>query len=138
MIMRSHELSRQDSSPSPQSSEQGGRGLPSEFNYTPPRANHAPDVPFQDAGNYLRTQLNIPPGQPVNLDALPDPPPGERPSQALPVLIKLAIYGSERKKLTLMEIYKAIETRFPYYRDMADKKPWRVCASVCLCGSTLF
>ncbi|KIK02942.1 hypothetical protein K443DRAFT_501856 [Laccaria amethystina LaAM-08-1] len=36
---------------------------------------------------------------------LDDPPPGQKPSQSLPILVKLAIYGSPRKSLTLQEIY---------------------------------
>ncbi|KAF8645859.1 hypothetical protein AX16_007517 [Volvariella volvacea WC 439] len=86
----------------------------------PPTSSVDPPSRFPDAGEYLRGQFNIPPDRPVDLWALPDPQPGERPPHPLPVLIKLAIYGSEKKKLTLKGIYEAIENRFEYYRN--DKK----------------
>ncbi|KAH8922446.1 winged helix DNA-binding domain-containing protein, partial [Atractiella rhizophila] len=38
------------------------------------------------------------------------------PSYPYSVLIRLAILGSPTKKLTLDDIYTAIETRFPFYK----------------------
>jgi len=55
---------------------------------------------------------------------LDDPPPGHKPSQSLPILVKLAIYRSPRKSLTLQEIYQAIEQRFEWYRDPGNKS-WK-------------
>lgn len=78
-------------------------------------------VSAPDTEEYLRQQLDIRPYQPVNLWALPDPPPGQKPSQPLPVLIKLAIHGSPKKKLTLREIYLALEERFVWFRETSDK-----------------
>jgi hypothetical protein len=83
---------------------------------------------YPDAGDYLRRQLSLPPGQPVSLASLDDPPPGQKPSQSLPIMVKLAIYGSPRKRLTLQEIYQAIEQRFEWYRDPGNKS-WKVCDS---------
>lgn len=88
--------------------------------------NDAPTYP--DAGDYLRRQLSLPSGQPVSLAALDDPLPGQKPSQSLPILVKLAIYGSPKKRLTLQEIYQAIEQRFEWYRDPGNKS-WKVCDS---------
>lgn len=82
--------------------------------------------PAPGSEEYLRQQLNIPSYQAVNLWALPDPPHGQRPSQPLPVLIKLAIHGSPKRKLTLREIYLALEERFAWYRENRDDKGWKV------------
>ena len=79
-----------------------------------------------DTEEYLRHQLHIPPFQPVNLWALPDPPAGQRPSQPLPVLIKLAIFGSRNRQLTLREIYAALEERFVWFRENRHDKAWKV------------
>jgi hypothetical protein len=65
---------------------------------------------------YLRDNLDIPPPISVDLNALRDPPPGEKPSEPYPTLIKLAIHGSPNGQLTLQGIQKAIETRFEYFR----------------------
>ena len=64
--------------------------------------------------------------QPINLDVLDDPPPGEKPNYPYPTLIKLAIYGSPRKRLTLQEIYQALETRFEWFKNSTDAA-WKVC-----------
>lgn len=82
-----------------------------------------------DTEEYLRQQLNIPPFTRVDLWALPDPPPGQRPSQPLPVLIKLAIHGSPKHKLTLREIYLALEERFVWFKENRDDKAWKVSCS---------
>ncbi|KAF5382802.1 hypothetical protein D9757_007267 [Collybiopsis confluens] len=79
---------------------------------------------FPDAGPVLRSAFCIPPGVPINLNAIKDPPPGIKPVVPLEELVQLAIYGSSRGKLTLQEIYSAIEDRFEYFRtNKADK--WR-------------
>jgi hypothetical protein len=81
---------------------------------------------FPDAGDYLRQQLNLPPGSTVNLWSVPEPTNGEKPSIPLPMLIKLAIYGSERKRLTLQEIYTAVEQRFTWFREHSNDVAWKV------------
>ncbi|KAK7042093.1 hypothetical protein R3P38DRAFT_2419859, partial [Favolaschia claudopus] len=68
-----------------------------------------------DAGPYLRRQLGIPTPHPINLYALPDPLPGTKPRATLPVLIKLAIYGSAQGMLTLQQICGAIRERFRFF-----------------------
>ncbi|ETW82726.1 hypothetical protein HETIRDRAFT_244448, partial [Heterobasidion irregulare TC 32-1] len=40
-----------------------------------------------------------------------------KPNYPLPTLIKLAIHGSAHQRLTLQEIYGAIEDRFEWYRN---------------------
>ncbi|KAF7375267.1 Winged helix DNA-binding domain-containing protein [Mycena sanguinolenta] len=82
---------------------------------------------FRDAGNHLRTTIGIPPGAPINLWAVTDPPDGSRPGMPLPRLIQLAIYGSKRKILTLQEICSAIAARFQFFReeDRIGRESWR-------------
>ncbi|KAJ6553604.1 hypothetical protein DFH09DRAFT_1318985 [Mycena vulgaris] len=70
-----------------------------------------------DASDYLRSQLNIPPHAAVNLWSVPDPAPGEKPTVPLPLLIKLAIYGSGRVKLTPQEVYSELCSRFKWFRQ---------------------
>lgn len=60
-----------------------------------------------------------------SLYALQDPPPGRAPGYPYQKLIRGAIVGSPRLKLTLAEIYDAIAGRFQYYRDLPDAK-WKV------------
>jgi hypothetical protein len=81
---------------------------------------------FEDAGPYLRETLRIPSYKEVNLSALPDPPEGEKPNQPYPILIKLAIYGSPNKQLTLQEIYTALENRFQWFKVRRNEKAWKV------------
>ncbi|KAJ7886608.1 hypothetical protein B0H14DRAFT_2498507 [Mycena olivaceomarginata] len=80
---------------------------------------------FSDAGEYLRQQLNLPPNTAVNLWALQDSPTGDKPTITLPVLVKLAIYGSPKKRLTLQEIYEEIGQRFVWFRKNMDNKTWK-------------
>lgn len=75
---------------------------------------------------YLRKTLFIPQDVPVNLWALADPPPGVRPNAPYPTLIKLALHGSPRRRLSLQEIYSALENRFEYYATRKDQMAWKV------------
>ena len=84
------------------------------------------DSEMADETEHLRAQLGCPPGAPVGLRALADPPPGEKPNYPLPTLIKLAIYDSPRGRLTLQEIYQALEDRFEWFRQRSDELSWKV------------
>ena len=84
------------------------------------------DSELADETVHLRALLGCPPGAPVGLDALADPLPGEKPNYPLPTLIKLAIYGSPRRRLTLQEIYQALEDRFVWFRQRTDELSWKV------------
>ncbi|KZS88121.1 winged helix DNA-binding domain-containing protein, partial [Sistotremastrum niveocremeum HHB9708] len=59
----------------------------------------------------------------MGLHLLSDSAPGEKPNYPYPVIVKCAILGSPRQRLTLSEIYTAIENRFPYFRQAG--KAWR-------------
>ncbi|KAG1738411.1 uncharacterized protein EDB91DRAFT_458649 [Suillus paluster] len=109
----------------PSASHSSSRGSQQTFSIVPVAGDRTRHLLFEDAGPYLRETLNIPPYTDVNLWALPDPPEGEKPNQPYPVLIKLAIYGSPNKQLTLQDIYTALETRFKWFKDRRDEKAWK-------------
>ncbi|OJA19883.1 hypothetical protein AZE42_09573 [Rhizopogon vesiculosus] len=88
-------------------------------------------IGLNDAGPYLRETLRITPYQDINLWALPEPPEGEKLNQPYPILIKLAIYGSPHKQLTLQEIYTALEDRFEWFKDRRDEKAWKSARAAC-------
>ncbi|KAF9647863.1 winged helix DNA-binding domain-containing protein, partial [Thelephora ganbajun] len=74
-----------------------------------------------DPGDNLRELLGLMDrSQPITLDVLDNPPPGEKPNYPYPTLIKLAIYGSPKKRLTLQEIYQALENRFEWFKNSTD------------------
>ncbi|KAJ7470753.1 hypothetical protein FB451DRAFT_1037323, partial [Mycena latifolia] len=89
----------------------------------PSSSQHSSKYP--DSGDYLRRQLNLPPGVPVNLWSVPEPADGEKPSIPLPMLIKLAIYGSKEKRLTLQEIYGELAQRFQWFREHNHEQAWK-------------
>jgi len=54
------------------------------------------------------------PSCPDTLRCLPDT--DGRPQHTLPVILRCAILGSKMKRLTIREIYAAMEEKYPYYR----------------------
>lgn len=78
---------------------------------------------------HIRALLNVGPTEDIGLDCLVDPSPGERPDYALPTLVKLAIFSSPKKRLTLQEIYQALQDRFEWYRE---NDAWKVGTAVYL------
>ncbi|KAJ7672225.1 fork head domain-containing protein [Mycena polygramma] len=102
-------LSPPSRSPSPPAHEQIGVH-PSDLTIGP----HS----FPDAGPHLRAALGLPHGAPVSLWSLTEPPSADiKPCVPYPMLMQLAIYGSEEKRLTLQGIYNAIAERFAYFRE---------------------
>lgn len=72
----------------------------------------------QDIGsNYYPQDNDLTGGLPINLDSLRDGPPGSKPFYPYSTLIRYAIKGSPNQKLLLEDIYYAIESRFPYFRN---------------------
>ena len=59
---------------------------------------------------------------PDTLRCLPDT--DERPQHTLPVILRCAILGSKMKRLTIREIYAAMEQKYPYYRTAGAT--WKV------------
>ncbi|PCH42524.1 hypothetical protein WOLCODRAFT_163856 [Wolfiporia cocos MD-104 SS10] len=100
------------------------QGLPPARVPNPPPLEPLPaDIP--DPTPNLRQLLGLGPEEEVNLWSLLDPPPGEKPNYPYPTLIKLAIHGSPKKRLTLQEIYGALEERFEWYRNNTHDKAWQ-------------
>lgn len=96
----------------------------------PPRPEPPAEEPqrsrqWHETDRYLRNQIAIPDGTRVDLWALPDPPQGQKPQQPLPILVKLAIHGSEKGMLTLQEIYQSLEDRFTYFARLKSSA-WKV------------
>lgn len=65
------------------------------------------------------------PNCPDSLDCLPDT--DGRPQHTLPVILRCAILGSPRKRLTIREIYAAMEDKYTYYRTAGTT--WKVCTA---------
>lgn len=59
---------------------------------------------------------------PDSLDCLPDTE--GRPQHTLPVILRCAILGSARKRLTIRDIYAAMERKYPYYKTAGPA--WKV------------
>lgn len=59
---------------------------------------------------------------PNTLRCLPDT--DGRPQHTLPVILRCAILGSKMKRLTIREIYAAMEEKYPYYRTAGST--WKV------------
>ncbi|KAJ3520890.1 hypothetical protein NMY22_g12543 [Coprinellus aureogranulatus] len=72
----------------------------------------------------LRANLGIQPGETLNLWSLPCAKPGERPPHSYPVLVWLAVNGSANRRMTLNQIFTAIEERFEFYRNQ-PKGCWK-------------
>ncbi|KZV74064.1 winged helix DNA-binding domain-containing protein, partial [Peniophora sp. CONT] len=51
---------------------------------------------------------------PDALNCLPDTE--GRPQHTLPIILRCAILGSPKKRMTIREIYAAMEEKYPYYR----------------------
>ena len=84
------------------------------------------DACFNTSDDEIRRYLGLAPGEEMSLNALPDPPEGQRPGYSIPVLSQLAILGSPNKRLTLQEIYQELEKRFDWFRNNRHDKSWQV------------
>ncbi|KIL71501.1 hypothetical protein M378DRAFT_6232 [Amanita muscaria Koide BX008] len=65
-------------------------------------------------GASIRPDHEYHPNCPDTLACLPDTE--GRPQHTLPVILRCAILGSPKKRLTIREIYAAMEAKYPYYR----------------------
>ncbi|KAJ3763432.1 hypothetical protein EV360DRAFT_78409 [Lentinula raphanica] len=82
----------------------------------------SPESSFSDNTTIDYPQEDVPeridhephPNCPDSLDCLPDT--DGRPQHTLPVILRCAILGSPRKRLTIREIYAAMEGKYHYYR----------------------
>jgi hypothetical protein len=62
------------------------------------------------------------PDCPDALACLPDT--DGRPQHTLPVILRCAVLGSPQKRLTIREIYAAMEQKYPYYKTAGPA--WKV------------
>ncbi|XP_006454125.1 hypothetical protein AGABI2DRAFT_189431 [Agaricus bisporus var. bisporus H97] len=77
-----------------------------------PSSNGPTTVDLQEDTSKHEHRLH--PDCPDTLDCLPDTE--GRPQHTLPVILRCAILGSPKKRLTIREIYAAMEAKYPYYR----------------------
>ena len=114
---------------------QGNRSEPVERDSRSPSPSGEPSAPFvRETTPHLRQMLGLGPDDEISLNALVDPPAGEKPNYPYPTLIKLAIHGSPNKRLTLQEIYIALEERFEWYKINSQDKSWQVSLVTILAG----
>ncbi|KAJ7897142.1 hypothetical protein B0H14DRAFT_2677058 [Mycena olivaceomarginata] len=80
-----------------------------------PATHPSPGSSSEDDPGDFNTLIHIPhPDCPDSLACLPDT--DGRPQHTLPVILRCAILGSPRKRLTIREIYAAMEEKYAYYR----------------------
>lgn len=76
----------------------------------------------------IRDGIIFTPGpEEVGLHALSDGMPGQKPPYTYAIIVRCAILGSPRQRLTLSEIYLAMITRFPWFKTAGQS--WKVCLS---------
>lgn len=85
-----------------------------------PSSNGPTTVDLQE--DTSKHEHRIHPDCPDTLDCLPDT--DGRPQHTLPVILRCAILGSPKKRLTIREIYAAMEAKYPYYRTAGPT--WKV------------
>jgi hypothetical protein len=64
------------------------------------------------------------PPERMGLDCLADIPPDQKPPYSYQVLVRFAILGSPKQRLTLGEIYTALEERYPWFKSAGPG--WKV------------
>lgn len=80
-----------------------------------------------ESNYYTQTDIIMRPHEPHQdcpdtLACLPDT--NGRPQHTLPVILRCAILGSPKKRLTIREIYAAMEKKYPYYKTAGPA--WKV------------
>lgn len=74
----------------------------------------------------IHQYFGLSPETPICLDSLKEPDPGQKPPYTYATLVKLAIWSSPQRKLTLSGIYEALERRFPWFRTCENPNAWKV------------
>ncbi|KAF7337481.1 U3 small nucleolar RNA-associated protein [Mycena sanguinolenta] len=83
--------------------------------WAPPVSLASPGSSSEDDQGEYNPLIHIPhPDCPDSLACLPDT--DGRPQHTLPVILRCAILGSPRKRLTIREIYAAMEEKYAYYK----------------------
>ncbi|KAG8746795.1 hypothetical protein FRC10_003778 [Ceratobasidium sp. 414] len=80
---------------------------------------HPPPGSLYSASTYgnLNGQGLDPADLPNDLSALADAHPGQKPPYPYSTIIRYAIQGSPRQRLTLSELYETMEARFPWFKS---------------------
>ncbi|KAJ6460484.1 hypothetical protein C8R47DRAFT_1160911 [Mycena vitilis] len=78
-----------------------------------------------NAEEYLRRQLNLPPGVIPTLWCLPEPAGGGKPAIPTRLLVEIVIHSSQKKSLTLQEICNELASRFTWFRENAHDSHWK-------------
>ncbi|KAG8753901.1 hypothetical protein FRC11_007046 [Ceratobasidium sp. 423] len=84
----------------------------------PPPGYHPPPSTLYSASTYgnVNGQGLDPSELPNDLSALADAHPGQKPPYPYSTIIRYAIQGSPRQRLTLSELYETMEARFPWFK----------------------
>ncbi|THH09986.1 hypothetical protein EW145_g1641 [Phellinidium pouzarii] len=77
-------------------------------------------IPFD-----IHQYFGLTPGTPICLDSLQDPDPGQKPTYTYATLVKLAIWSSPHRRLTLSGVYQALEDRFTWFRECDNPNAWK-------------
>ncbi|KAJ7616163.1 hypothetical protein DFH06DRAFT_1239305 [Mycena polygramma] len=78
-----------------------------------------------NAEEYLRQQLNLPPGVTPNLWHIPEPAGGGKPTIPTRLLVEIVIHSSQKKILTLQEICGELAFRFTWFRENQHDSRWK-------------
>jgi hypothetical protein len=91
-----------------------------------PATSHASDtsdnIIAESEDNSNKKDHELHPDCPDSLACLPDT--DGRPQHTLPVILRCTILGSPRKRLTIREIYAAMESKYSYYKTAGPT--WKV------------
>ncbi|CAE6534644.1 unnamed protein product [Rhizoctonia solani] len=91
---------------------------PLPYHEVPQPGYHPPPSTLYSASTYgnLNGQGLDPAELPNDLSALADAHPGQKPPYPYSTIIRYAIQGSPRQRLTLSELYETMEARFPWFK----------------------
>ncbi|QRV73153.1 Forkhead domain [Ceratobasidium sp. AG-Ba] len=102
--------------PAPPPPHPGYHEVPAQAGYHPPPGS------LYSASTYgnLNGQGLDPADLPNDLSALADAHPGQKPPYPYSTIIRYAIQGSPRQRLTLSELYETMEARFPWFKTAGN------------------
>lgn len=96
---------------------------------TSPVSDMSETAPPESIEDPTHKDHQLHPDCPDSLGCLPDT--DGRPQHTLPVILRCAILGSPRKRLTIREIYAAMEGKYSYYKTAGQT--WKVSTYLIFC-----
>ena len=107
---------------------------------SPPVFDMAYERAVAQSSYYAQSDIIIRPHEPHpdcpdTLACLPDT--NGRPQHTLPVILRCAILGSPKRRLTIREIYAAMEKKYPYYKTAGPAWKVRTLMPFALMGTSL-